>query len=84
MRKSLLTATAGIYIKNNLHKYKFTEVKSSYGIDLVSAEEILVESYDGVVHQQFLELDLKSIVHEDSVIYDIKSLLPKEPINHRL
>ncbi|WP_079682585.1 nucleotide sugar dehydrogenase [Macellibacteroides fermentans] len=61
-------------------------VKHEYGFDIIS--EFPVDQFDavilGVAHQQFLELDIKSLVKENGVIYDVKGLLPRDIIDGRL
>lgn len=61
-------------------------VKHEYGIDITNT--LPTEKFDavilGVAHQEFLELDIKSIVKENGVIYDVKGLLSRAIIDGRL
>lgn len=61
------------------------EVKHEYDITL---QNKLEGKYDAVVlavaHNEFLNIDLKSLTNDDSVIYDIKGVLKKENIDERL
>ena len=61
------------------------EVKKEYGVSMI---DTVKENYAAIVHavshDQFKELDLKSMLSESGIIYDVKSSLPKELINERL
>lgn len=37
-----------------------------------------------VAHQEFLDLDIRSLLNENGVIYDVKGILPKKIFNKRL
>jgi UDP-N-acetyl-D-galactosamine dehydrogenase len=61
-------------------------VKHEYGIEIVN--DLPSDQFDavilGVAHNQFLELNVKSLVKEGGVIYDVKGLLPRDIIDGRL
>ena len=61
------------------------EVKKEYGVSMI---DTVKENYAAIVHavshDQFKELDLKSMLSDSGIIYDVKSSLPKELINERL
>jgi UDP-N-acetyl-D-galactosamine dehydrogenase len=61
-------------------------VKHEYGIEIVI--DLPSDQFDavilGVAHNQFLELNVKSLVKEGGVIYDVKGLLPRDIIDGRL
>lgn len=61
------------------------EVKHEYGIDLVEKPGT---DYDAVVlavaHNEFKEMNIKSLGGKNSVIYDIKGLLDKSLVDERL
>jgi UDP-N-acetyl-D-galactosamine dehydrogenase len=61
-------------------------VKHVYGIEIVN--DLPSDQFDavilGVAHNQFLELNVKSLVKEGGVIYDVKGLLPRDIIDGRL
>ena len=61
------------------------EVKHEYGIDLVDKPG---NDYDAIVlavaHNEFKELDIRSLGNSDPVIYDIKGLLDKSIVDERL
>ncbi len=62
-------------------------VKHEYGIGIIN-ELPSGESYDAVIlavaHNEFVELDVKSLAVANGVIYDVKGVLPKEIIDGRL
>lgn len=62
-------------------------VKHEYGIDVLN-ELPSDEKYDaiilGVAHNQFLDMDIKSLVKENGVIYDVKGILDRKIIDGRL
>tara|TARA_R110000796_G_scaffold118864_1_gene232748 strand:- start:111603 stop:112889 length:1287 start_codon:yes stop_codon:yes gene_type:complete len=64
------------------------EVNHEYGLDLVSASDLNLKSYDGIVlavaHNEFKTMMLPDNLNSDSIIYDVKSFLPKETITARL
>ena len=62
-------------------------VRHEYGLEIV--EKLPAgEKFDavilGVAHNEFLELDVKSLVNEGGVIYDVKGILPRNIIDGRL
>ncbi len=61
------------------------EVWHEYGLRAV---DNLESNYDAVVlavaHNEFLEMDLKSLARDGGVLYDVKSILPKELVDGRL
>ncbi len=64
------------------------EVKEIFDIDLTTSCDALNQKYDSIVlcvsHQEFLELDYKSLSKEHTVIFDVKSFLPMDLIDGRL
>ena len=62
------------------------EVMSEYGISC--DKEVSDKEYDGVVlavnHNQFKNLELKSILNENAIVYDVKGGLPKGMVDRRL
>ena len=60
------------------------EVKHEFGIELSQLDS----AYDAVVlvvsHQEFLELDIKSLINKNGVIFDVKGFLDVEKIDGRL
>lgn len=62
-------------------------VKREYGIDIVS-ELPVGEKFDAVIlavaHNQFKELDIKSLVVDNGVVYDVKGILDRTIIDGRL
>lgn len=63
------------------------KVKREYNIDIVhSLQE--GDTFDAVIlavaHNQFLQIDIKSLVNDKGVIYDVKGLLPQELVDGRL
>ena len=88
--------TRAIDIYNELRLYDLTvdvydpwadkeEVAHEYGLQAIDKPS---GPYDAVVlavsHNEFLEIDLKSLVKEGGVLYDAKSILPKEQVDGRL
>ena len=63
-----------------------SKVRREYGIEIVN--DVPEEKFDaailGVAHQEFLDLDVKSLVKEGGVIYDVKGVLPRDIVNARL
>ena len=64
-------------------------VEKEYGIRVVSQlSTINSQLYDAVVlavaHEQFKDLDVKSLVKPHGVIYDVKGVLPRDIIDGRL
>ena len=64
-------------------------VEKEYGIKIESSE-LKVESLEfdaiilAVAHNQFKEMDVKSLLKPNGVIYDVKGVLPREIIDGRL
>lgn len=62
------------------------EVRHEYGISLV--ESISKEDFAGYIiavgHNEFQDIDFKSLKEQAKVIYDVKGILPKELSNGRL
>src|SRR5690606_22625277 len=63
------------------------EVKSEYGVDILSSLQN-GKTYDGVVlavsHSEFLEMDLASFRNPKSVVFDIKASLDRSLVDARL
>ena len=61
------------------------EVMHEYGIRSVDKPE---DEYDAVVlavsHEEFLDMEIKSLVKNGGVLYDVKSILPKGMVDGRL
>ncbi len=70
------------------------EVKQEYNFkSLNTIDEVVqiansLKGFDAIVltvaHQDFLDLDLRSMLKEDGVIYDVKGVLPKQLFDKRL
>ena len=64
------------------------EVKSEFGITLISEENKLKENYDAIVltvsHQEFLGFTINKYTSDTSVVFDVKSFLPEDEIDGRL
>lgn len=62
-------------------------VKHEYGIDIIN-ELPSDKKFDtvilGVAHNQFLDMDIKSLVTDNGVIYDVKGILDRKIIDGRL
>lgn len=62
-------------------------VKREYGVDIVS-ELPVGEKFDAVIlavaHNQFKELDVKSLVVDNGVVYDVKGTLDRSVVDGRL
>lgn len=62
-------------------------VKHEYGIEIFNSLP-MGEIYDavilGVAHNEFLEIDIKSLVNDFGVIYDVKGILNREIVDGRL
>jgi UDP-N-acetyl-D-galactosamine dehydrogenase len=62
------------------------EVREEYGIEMIKEKPNKV--YDAVVvavaHNEFKEMDIKSLCGETGVLFDIKSILEKELVDGRL
>lgn len=63
------------------------EVKHEYGWECTNKLED-GKNYDAVIlavaHNEFSDLDLKSVCKEESIIYDVKGMLPKTTVDARL
>lgn len=64
-------------------------VRSEYGFDLLTESEIgSGPKYDAVVHavshEQFKQIDVRSLVTESGVVYDVKSALPADLVDESL
>ena len=61
-------------------------VKHEYGIDVVN--QLPADQYDavilGVAHQEFLNLDVRSLTTPQGVVYDVKGVLDRSIIDGRL
>jgi UDP-N-acetyl-D-galactosamine dehydrogenase len=61
------------------------ELHHEYGFSLIPA---LNKKYHAIIlavsHQQFNNIDWKSISHDNAVIYDVKGFLPRERVTARL
>ena len=64
------------------------EVKSEFGISLISDEKKLKESYDAIVltvaHKEFSDFVLGNYTNDTSVVFDVKSFFPEELVDGRL
>ncbi len=64
------------------------EVKSEYGIGLISNKDEIIKKYDGIIiavsHKEFKELDLNDFVKKDHVKFDVKGMLTKDMTDSRL
>ncbi len=64
------------------------EVKSEYGIGLISNKDEINKKYDGIIiavsHKEFKELDLNDFVKKDHVKFDVKGMLTKDMTDSRL
>ncbi|MDB4414897.1 nucleotide sugar dehydrogenase [bacterium] len=62
------------------------EVKHEYGIDVMN--ELPNKKYDAIVltvaHNEFREIDIKSLQENDSVLYDVKGFFEKSMVDARL
>lgn len=62
-------------------------VKQEYGLDIVN-ELPSGEKYDAcilaVAHNEYLDLDVRSLVREGGVVYDVKGVLPRDIVDGRL
>jgi UDP-N-acetyl-D-galactosamine dehydrogenase len=61
-------------------------VAHEYGIQITNT--LPSEKFDavilGVAHNQFLNIDIKSLIRDGGVIYDVKGILPRDIIDARL
>ena len=64
------------------------EVKSEYGIEVISKLEVVSKKYSSIIlavgHSEFLDLDLESMKEKNSVVFDIKGFLPIGLVDSRL
>jgi UDP-N-acetyl-D-galactosamine dehydrogenase len=64
------------------------EVKSEFGISLISKENKLKKTYDAIVltvsHQEFLNININDYTSNTTVVFDVKSFLPEDKIDGRL
>lgn len=62
------------------------QVKKEYGISIV--DKMPADKYDAVIlsvaHNQFKDLEIKSLIRENGVIYDVKCLLDRHLVDGRL
>lgn len=64
-----------------------SHVKHEYGIDIINelpSEKKFDAVILGVAHNQFLDMDIKSLVTYNGVIYDVKGILDRNLIDGRL
>lgn len=63
------------------------QVKKAYSIDIVNNLPENIQ-YDAcilaVAHNEFMDLNIKSLVKEKGIIYDVKGILPRDIIDGRL
>ncbi|WP_214225536.1 Vi polysaccharide biosynthesis UDP-N-acetylglucosamine C-6 dehydrogenase TviB [Pedobacter sp. B4-66] len=63
------------------------QAKNQYGVICENGES-KTRKYDGILlavaHQEFKDLDIKSLCKTDAIVYDIKSLLPDGVVDVRL
>ncbi len=65
-------------------------VKHEYGIDITSQLPVpgSQPQFDAVIlavaHQQFHDIDIRSLTNANSVVYDVKGILPRDVIDGRL
>ena len=61
-------------------------VKREYGIDVVN--HLPDQKFDAVIlavaHDEFKELDIRTLVKEGGVVYDVKGVLEREVVDGRL
>lgn len=65
------------------------EVKREYDISISGDKSVLKKGcYDAVIlavaHNEFMELDIRSLLRDKGVVYDVKGVLPREVIDARL
>lgn len=62
------------------------EVAHEYKVEITNI--LPKERFDAIIlavaHNEFLELDLRSLLVEEGVLYDVKNILPKEMVDGRL
>lgn len=88
-----------IDIVSELKKYKLNvdvydpwantdEVKSEFGVELVSEWDHSKSKYDAVIlavaHNEFKDFDIEGHTAKVSVVFDVKSLFPRDKIDGRL
>jgi UDP-N-acetyl-D-galactosamine dehydrogenase len=65
------------------------EVKEEYGIDLLSSDDLkAAEDFDAIIlavaHDNFKDLDIRSLMNDHSIVYDVKGVLPADMVDERL
>ena len=65
------------------------EVKAEYGIDLLSSDDLkAAEDFDAIIlavsHDNFKDLDIRSLTNDHSIVYDVKGVLPVDMVDERL
>jgi UDP-N-acetyl-D-galactosamine dehydrogenase len=65
------------------------EVKEEYGIDLLSSDDLkAAEDFDAIIlavsHDNFKDLDIRSLTNDHSIVYDVKGVLPVDMVDERL
>ncbi len=64
------------------------EVKDEYGVDLITKEDAILETYDALVlavaHKEFITFDIDKYLNKKNVVFDVKSVLPKSKADMRL
>jgi len=64
------------------------EAEKEYGISVYNCFESIKMKYSSIVlavgHDEFLQLDIRSLKEEKSIIFDIKGLLPLDMVDARL
>ncbi|MGB3345588.1 MAG: nucleotide sugar dehydrogenase [Aequorivita sp.] len=88
-----------IDVIDELHKYNLNtdvydpwaqavEVDREFGLQLITREENLKNTYDAVIltvsHEKFRNFDLKKYCNGASVVFDVKSFFPKEMVDGSL
>ncbi len=62
------------------------EVKHEYNLTITNT--LPTQKFDTIIlavaHNEFLELDLRSMIVDNGVVYDVKNILPKEMVDGRL
>lgn len=78
---------------NNITVYdpwaNVNDVKKEYGVDITNDKKVLkAKSFDTVIlavaHNEFLQLDIRSLVRENGIVFDVKGILPRDIIDARL
>lgn len=92
--------TKVVDIYHTLHEYSnnitvydpwanVNDVKKEYGVDITNDKKVLkAKSFDTVIlavaHNEFLQLDIRSLVRENGIVFDVKGILPRDIIDARL